>query len=204
MRPKLLIGIDEAGRGPLAGPVAVAAFAVHDRKALKRFAGVKDSKQLTPKQREGWFEAIQEHASRGEAYYSVSFAMPGTIDSKGLTRSISAAIGRCLSKLESAVGVPLDAKVLLDGLLHAPKKFIDQRTIIGGDESEPLIALASICAKVSRDRRMAKLAKEFPGYGFEIHKGYGTRLHYEAIGKLGLCDAHRRRFLKGFVKRKEI
>lgn len=194
---KYLIGIDEAGRGPLAGPVSVGAFAVSSPELLERFRGVRDSKQLTPAQREEWFASIRAAAEDPQSgvLYAVSFAHSETIDALGLTKSIYAAINRCLKKLERLDHNCRHAEIRLDGLLHASDRYMDQKTIIGGDENEPVIALASICAKVMRDRRMMKAGKEFPGYGFEFHKGYGTRAHYEAIKNLGVTPIHRRRFL---------
>jgi len=91
---------------------------------------------------------------------------------------------------------PKKCKVLLDGGLKAPEEYIDQKTIIKGDEKKMIIALASIYAKVMRDRKMVKFGKEYPEYGFEIHKGYGTKKHYEAIGKYGLSNIHRRSYIK--------
>lgn len=192
---RYLIGIDEAGRGPLAGPVAVGAFAVRNSAALRKFAGVKESKQLSAKQREEWFDRIRELSKAGEILYAVSYARPETIDEKGLTAAIYAAINRCLKRLETLDEQCREAEIRLDGLLYASDRYADQRTIIGGDESEKVIALASICAKVSRDRRMVQAAREFPGYGFEIHKGYGTKSHYDAIRTLGITPLHRKRFL---------
>ncbi len=89
---------------------------------------------------------------------------------------------------------PNGVSVFLDGLLKAPEEY-DQQTIIGGDEAVPIIALASIAAKVVRDRLMTRFAKQFPEYGFEIHKGYGTEMHYKMLKKHGLCDIHRRSFI---------
>jgi len=194
---RYLIGIDEAGRGPLAGPVAVGAFVVKSQKALRRFRGVKDSKQLSPKKREEWFARVKAAAKNGEVGYKVSFSNSWTIDSKGLSPAIKSALARSLVRLErDFIGLGCDnAKILLDGSLFAPKRYVDQTTIIDGDAKEPIIALASICAKVLRDRRMVKAAGEFPGYGFEIHKGYGTKAHYKALKKHGLTPMHRRSFL---------
>lgn len=195
-RKRYLIGIDEAGRGPLAGPVAVGVFAVRSTSILKHFPGIKDSKQLSALQREKWFEVIKMHAAAGDVFYVVGFARPETIDEKGLTTSIYDAINRSLKRIETSVQCELDeADIRLDGLLNASSKYTNQRTIIGGDESEPVIALASICAKVLRDRRMVALAKEFPEYGFDIHKGYGTKAHYAALAKHGITPVHRKRFL---------
>ena len=199
---KHLIGIDEAGRGPLAGPVSLGVFAVSSRAILKKFAGVKDSKQLSAKQRDEWFARIKLAANKGEVLYSVSLVQAWMIDSRGLSWAIRTALGRCLKKLEAKHGLfPNRSKVLLDGSLYAPLRYADQTTIIDGDAKEPIIALASICAKVLRDRRMERLAREYPHHGFEIHKGYGTKAHYAAMRKHGLTPEHRRSFLKGFEAR---
>ena len=191
-----LIGIDEAGRGPLAGPVSVGAFAVKSHAMLTRFKGVKDSKQLSEEQREEWFAIIKKCSKEGDACYAVSFTGAATIDLKGISNSICAALNRCLKRLEAKGFGAVDSCVLLDGSLYAPVRYPDQTTIIDGDAKEPIIALASICAKVLRDRKMKRFAKEYPQYGFEIHKGYGTKAHYKAIRKHGISDLHRNSFLK--------
>ncbi|MDB5238986.1 MAG: rnhB [Candidatus Parcubacteria bacterium] len=195
MKNACLIGIDEAGRGPLAGPVSVGAFAVKSRQTLRKFRGVKDSKQLSEKQREEWFALIQAMAKKGEVAYAVAFARSETIDGRGLTHAIYSALNRTLSRLEAQGIRCFDATILLDGSLYASARYVDQTTIIDGDAKEPIIALASICAKVLRDRRMKKLARLFPQYGFDVHKGYGTKAHYAAIKKHGLIADHRRSFL---------
>ena len=208
-----LIGIDEAGRGPLAGPVAVGAFSIRSKDILKKFHGVKDSKQLSEKQREEWFTRISKEANppshlpsvelrkarkqKRNVYYTVSFASPKTIDTKGLSHAIYSALNRCLRRLELNSSISSDSKILLDGSLYASSRYSDQTTIIDGDSKEQIIALASICAKVLRDRRMKKFAKEYPEYGFEVHKGYGTKAHYKAIRKHGLSAIHRKSFCKG-------
>lgn len=204
MDTRLLIGIDEAGRGPIAGPVAVGVFAVTRRSDLREFAGVRDSKKLSESQREAFFLQIREAQKAGHAHYAVSFSSAGVIDKRGIVPAIKAAMNRALKRLESGLrrvdlrteGRPTRCRVLLDGSLVAPKRFTDQKTIIGGDDIEPVISLASICAKVLRDRKMKRLAKKHPHYGFEIHKGYGTKAHYRAIRKHGLSKIHRRSFLK--------
>ena len=169
------------------------------RALLRRFRGVKDSKQLSEKQREEWFSVIRAASKNGEVAYAVAFARSETIDERGLTHAIYSALNRTLSRLEKKGAASPAAKILLDGSLYASTRYPDQLTIIDGDAKEPIIALASICAKVLRDRRMKKLAREFPQYGFEIHKGYGTKAHYAAIKKYGLCADHRRSFLKGIA-----
>ena len=193
---RYVIGIDEAGRGPLAGPVSVAAVAIplaSYKKVIIRFREAKDSKQLTGTQREVWFKKIK--SSSGDLIYSVSLVGNAFIDRHGITRSIEVAIFRTLRKLKVA---PSLSRVLLDGSLKAPKDFWRQRTIIRGDEKIKIISLASIVAKVSRDRHMVKKAKVFDGYGFEIHKGYGTKKHQQALFKKGPSPFHRQSFLKNF------
>lgn len=199
VKARYLIGIDEAGRGPLAGPVAIGVFAVKSPGVLRSFRGVKDSKQLSERQREEWFSRIRLSVKNGEAAYTVAYARPETIDARGLTYSIYSALNRALMRLEGKGCACVDAKILLDGSLYASSRYVDQTTIIDGDAREPIIALASICAKVSRDRRMKKLARDYPQYGFDIHKGYGTKAHYKALRKYGLCPHHRKSFLTRIV-----
>jgi ribonuclease HII len=207
MRHNILVGIDEAGRGPLAGPVAVGVFVVSDPSILKIFKGVKDSKQLSEKQREEWFEKIKDEISKiknrkqggldWEIDYTVSFSSSKVIDRVGITKAVQIAMNRALNTLKKRGSIAYSSKILLDGLLHAPEQYKDQKTIIHGDAIEPVISLASICAKVLRDRKMKRLIKKYPQYGFEIHKGYGTKSHYKAIKKYGVSDIHRRSYLKG-------
>ncbi|MFA5997149.1 MAG: ribonuclease HII [Candidatus Paceibacterota bacterium] len=197
---KYIIGVDEVGRGPLAGPVAVGAvciYAEHKKKVEKLFPIIKDSKKLTPKKREEWLLKIKEAESLGYLSCAVSFVAPSVIDKRGLSSAIRTAMIASLEAIEHNVD---EAKVLLDGSLYAPEHYKNQETIIKGDEKELAIALASIVAKVARDARMTLLAKKFPEHGFEKHKGYGTRAHYEAIKKNGITKHHRKSFLKGVVE----
>lgn len=205
---RFVIGIDEVGRGPIAGPVAVGAciFLVDQKSpagkaALSRhFKGVKESKQLSEAKREEWFAKILEAKRLGLVDYSVTFMSEKIIDSKGLSFAIRTALERSLraviSDLPEAGCLPEKCTVLLDGGLRAPADFADQKTIIKGDAKETIIALASICAKVLRDRRMRTHAKKHPKYGFDVHKGYGTKAHYAAIRSHGMLDLHRKSFLK--------
>jgi ribonuclease HII len=197
-----IVGIDEAGRGPLAGPVAVGAVSVAQSEGGRRFAkkffkGIKDSKKLSLVERELWLSLAFEAKRRGELDFHVALVSEKVIDKKGIAYAIKLGIKRCLKSLK----VSSDAQIFLDGSLKAPEEFRHQKTIIKGDELVPIISLASIAAKVTRDRRMVWLAKIFPEFGFDIHKGYGTRGHYEAIEKYGLTASHRRSFLKGFDTR---
>lgn len=188
---RLLIGVDEAGRGPLAGPVSIGVVLVPVRFNLtKRFPGLKDSKQLSLQRREELYELMLQYAQAGELDFRVRYAGPHTIDTIGINRAVYLAIYR---GVRAVALEPRHVHVLLDGLLYAPKAY-SQETIIGGDESEPLIALASIVAKVRRDRLMRRLARQYPEYGFDEHKGYGTKSHYAAIQKYGLSDIHRRTY----------
>ena len=191
------IGIDEVGRGPIAGPVAVGSFVVLDKKALRLFSKVKESKQLKEKDREEWFKKIEKIRDEGLVDFSVVFQSEKIIDKKGLSFAIKNALRISVDKLVERNNLKKEnTKVLLDGGLKAPKEYINQKTIIKGDEKEKIIALASICAKVLRDRKMIKLSKKYPQYKLDVNKGYGTKGHYEAIDKYGLANLHRRSFLK--------
>lgn len=190
------IGIDEAGRGPLAGPVAVGAVLVlHGALQRRRvwIRGIKDSKKLSPKQRDEWFDKLVAAQKNGWLRYVVVMRSAREIDRWGINGAISRALLGSLKKLGSN---PATTRVILDGGLRAPDQFADQQTIIKGDENHALIALASIAAKVTRDRYMKRMANIYPKYGFETHKGYGTRRHYKMIRMHGLSDIHRRSFCK--------
>lgn len=196
---KWIIGIDEAGRGPLAGPVSVG-VCCFEYKVYKKYIQQKnrlpigvDSKKLSEERREAWFGEIEKMKTGGVLRYAVGFSSTQMIDAKGLTFAIRSAMKKALKEIEVD---PIESKVLLDGGLKPPKEFTDFQTIIKGDEKEAVIGLASICAKVLRDRRMQKLAKKYPAYGFEIHKGYGTKKHREQIRLCGILKEHRKSFLK--------
>jgi ribonuclease HII len=195
---KWIIGVDEAGRGPLAGPVSVGvvAFRRTDRAALGRvFAPIKgkDSKKLTEKEREYWFSKIFQEKERGRLSVAQSGAGEVTIDSKGIVFAIRSAMKRSLRKLHLN---PLSCTVLLDGSLKAPSEYVDQQTIVRGDETQLAIRLASIVAKVLRDKKMVSLSRTYPQYSFHIHKGYGTKKHQFEIRKHGLSPVHRRTFCR--------
>ncbi len=201
MSPRFIVGIDEAGRGPLAGPVSVGVVVVPARFDFKLIRGVRDSKQMTELGREIWYEKLRVLEAEHGLRHSVQFSSARFIDEYGIVPAVRSAIARALRVLDV---VPEHTEILLDGALRAPRRFVYQKTIIRGDESEPLIALASIAAKVKRDRLMRRLALKYPAWGFEIHKGYGTKMHREALTNFGLCDIHRRSFCrveKGAEKR---
>ncbi|MBI2100100.1 MAG: ribonuclease HII [Candidatus Vogelbacteria bacterium] len=199
---KYLIGIDEAGRGPLCGPVAVGAVCCskHQNGKHRMFAifgkkGIRDSKKLSPTRREEIFAEIKKLKKSGQLNFAVALVGHQIIDRRGIVTAIKIGIARCLKKILQHPMLQEDCLVLLDGGLRAPSRYLNQRTIIRGDESETVIALASIVAKVSRDRFMVRLAKKYPIYGLEKHKGYGTKAHYRALKKIGHSPIHRLSFL---------
>ncbi len=206
---KYIVGIDEACRGPLAGPVAVVAFCIkiekyknikieefnfHDisYRLKKLFKGARDSKKMSVVKREEIFSRIQQAKKNDLVRYIVLNQTAKNIDGKGISWSIKDCIRKCLRELKVN---PRQTLVLLDGGIRAPEEFIYQKTIIGGDDKEIVISLASICAKVTRDAHMKKLAKKYPKYGLEKHKGYGTLYHRKAIKKYGPSKIHRKTFL---------
>jgi ribonuclease HII len=189
---KWVVGIDEAGRGPLAGPVAVGIIrAPQDLDLLAAFPGLNDSKKLTEKRREAIFSLLEERVAAGEISYRVKLPSAQRIDTEGIAVAIRGAVADGLSELmpDASAG-----EVWLDGALRAPSHY-EQQTVIGGDGIVPAIMLASVAAKVTRDRLMQQLAIEHPAYGFEKHKGYGTRAHLDAIREHGLCAIHRATFI---------
>lgn len=192
MKKQFLIGIDEVGRGPIAGPVAVGAFVFLTKNAVSLFQGVKESKQLSEEKREEWFMKILEAQKERQINFHVTFQSEKIIDSKGLSFAIRNALKISINKLKINCE---ECEVRLDGGLRAPVEYKDQKTIIKGDVKEKIIALASICAKVLRDRKMRTLAKKYPEYGFEVNKGYGTKKHYAALSMFGVKAVHRKSFL---------
>jgi len=199
-----IVGIDEVGRGPIAGPVAVAVFQLpitnyqllieEAKKEVK--SPLRDSKKLSKKQRELWFNFLKEQKEKGNCNYVVSFVSPENIDKFGIAKCIQKALNSSLLNLIKISGLePSSYKLILDGGLHAPAEYMNQETIIKGDELHPVISMASIIAKVSRDKIMTNYGKEYPEYGFEQHVGYGTKAHYEAIKKSGLTPIHRKTFI---------
>lgn len=186
---KYLVGIDEAGRGPLAGPVTVGMVIVPTTFDFSLIEYARDSKQLSYKTRKGLFEHTRILKREGVLEYKVTHIHNKIIDSKGISYAVQEGVKRVLRHVDASLSY-----IYLDGLLKAPPLFIHQKTIIRGDQKVPLISLASIMAKVSRDTLMEKKAVQYPHYGFEFHKGYGTSLHREHIKKNGLCDMHRKSF----------
>lgn len=192
---KYIVGIDEVGRGPLAGPVAVGAI-VFRSQIPREFLAARDSKQLSPAARDEWFTKIRAAQRASVLDFKISFVNASIIDRKGIAPAVRLALARALGRLNLD---PSRTLVLLDGSLRAPDHFLFQETIIGGDRTEPIISLASIAAKVLRDRRMTRLARDFPQYGFDIHKGYGTAAHIKALKKHGPSKLHRRSFITRLI-----
>lgn len=184
-----LAGVDEAGRGPLAGPVVAACVLVPREVAEREYAGalanLTDSKQLTPAVRDLFFDLL--HRVEG-VEIGVGAADHEEIDRTNILRATHAAMARAVAVLRA----PPD-HVLVDGL-PVPGFPCESTALVRGDSRSFLIAAASVVAKVTRDRQMDMLDRKFPGYGFARHKGYGTRIHLQALFELGPCPEHRRSF----------
>lgn len=187
---RFFVGIDEVGRGPLAGPVAVG-VAMASEEVIRKFKKIKESKQLTRTQREEWYKKIC--LPKSGIKFTVSFISAPMIDKQGINPSIRKAVFRSLKKLSPD---PMHVRVLLDGGLQAPREYLYQTTIIHGDAKETIIAIASVVAKVERDRHMIRMHKKYPAYCFDRHVGYGTKAHITAIKKHGLTPLHRVTFCK--------
>lgn len=197
----ITIGIDEVGRGPLAGPVTLGACAILDTQLVRKiFPKIKDSKQLSVKGRGEWYKKILVAQKNNLVVFATASFSARFIDQYGLSRAIKSALSHALEKVvkkSSELILEKDSykfEILLDGSLKAPDKYTNQKTIIKGDSKILAIALASIVAKVRRDNFMNKLHAKYPMYNFDIHKGYGTRSHIEAIRKYGFSPEHRRTF----------
>lgn len=187
-----IAGVDEAGRGPLAGPVVAAAVVLpEDFDVL----GVDDSKKLSEKKREALYDVICEQA----VAYGIGIVDEKAIDEINILQAAKTAMRQAINRLQQKLAEDGDALdyVLLDAVELADID-IPQEAIIKGDAKVLSIAAASIVAKVTRDRMMVEYAKTYPGYGFEKNKGYGTKAHYEGLQQQGMCPIHRRTFLKNF------
>ena len=179
----LICGVDEAGRGPLAGPVCAAAVILPKGLVIP---GLNDSKKLSDKRRRELFPIIQHEA----VSFGIAFASQEEIDEINILQATFLAMRRAMEQLN-----PQPEFALIDG--NRETDFgVPCKTVIKGDSLSANIAAASVLAKVTRDNWMMEAAEKYPGYGFEIHKGYGTKAHYAALEKLGPCPIHRRTFLK--------
>lgn len=186
---KFLCGVDEAGRGPLAGPVCAAAVILP---ANIDIPGLNDSKKLSDKRRRELFPVIKEQAIA----FGIAFADHNEIDEINILQATYLAMERAIAKLKIR-----PEAAIIDG--NRAKDFgIPVETVVHGDSRSASIAAASILAKVTRDDYMLQMAKEYPQYGFEIHKGYGTKAHYAALESFGACPIHRMTFLRKFYGEK--
>ena len=179
----LICGVDEAGRGPLAGPVCAAAVILPKGLVIP---GLNDSKKRSDKRRRELFPIMQQEA----VSFGIAFASQEEIDEINILQATFLAMRRAMEQLN-----PQPEFALIDG--NRETDFgVPCKTVIKGDSLSANIAAASVLAKVTRDNWMMEAAEKYPGYGFEIHKGYGTKAHYAALEKLGPCPIHRRSFLK--------
>lgn len=192
MKAKWHIGVDEAGRGPLAGPVAVGVVKVARDFDWELIPGVNDSKKVSPENRGAIFRRALELRHLGQLDFAVSQVGPSVIDEEGIMPAIQLAMQRCITRLQLD---PNEVSFRLDGSLFAPMQF-KQATIVKGDSLWPEIGLASIVAKVTRDTYMERIARRYGVYGFAEHKGYGTKAHREAIARYGKCPIHRVSYCK--------
>ena len=184
-------GVDEAGRGPLAGPVFAAAVILPKGFIVE---GANDSKELSEKKREALFEKIKEEA----VSYSIAMVDERTIDEVNILNATFMAMNDAINNLSQKPDfVMIDGNKIPNGLE------IPAEAIVKGDANSISIACASILAKVSRDRYMLKMAEKYPQYQFEKHKGYGTKLHYEMLDEYGVSDIHRKTFLKSWYAKHE-
>lgn len=209
-----VIGIDEVGRGPLAGMLLVAGVMAPKRfnlkakiSAFEKKSGIqlRDSKKLTEKERVIWFRWVK---TQKKLIWAFSTVTPKVIDRMNIYKAASLGAYRVAEKLTRTADSCLNYSILMDGSLYIRKilKPVPRKisTIVKGDEKIPLIALASIMAKVTRDEKMKKFHDRYPGYGFLKNKGYGTQIHLKALKKYGPCPIHRLTFIKKHIKIQNI
>ncbi len=189
-----VVGIDEVGRGPLAGPVVASAcfFKEKSGENIEKFLnlGIKDSKKVTPKKREEIFSKLKKSKI---VKYGIGIVDEKTIDKINILQASLLAMK--IAFLDLSLKSEKDVFVLVDGREIIPNISVSQKAIIGGDAKIFSIAAASIIAKVTRDKIMEEYAEKYPEFGFEKHKGYGTKFHFEMIKKYGSCEIHRKSFL---------
>ena len=198
---KYIIGIDEVGRGALAGPVVVAAVCIKQgmRSRSPKVGELKDSKKLSSLQRERWSNYLKENL---DITFAIARVYPRQIEKRNISGAANTAAIRVYEKIVKDLGKADIKAVFLDGGLFVRSREYQTKMIPGAktfpkaDEKIRAVAMASIIAKVDRDRLMRKLAKRYPEYGFESHKGYGTQLHLDALKKNGLSVLHRATFCK--------
>ncbi|KKU15820.1 hypothetical protein A3I34_00740 [Candidatus Jorgensenbacteria bacterium RIFCSPLOWO2_02_FULL_45_12] len=214
-KSRYIIGVDEAGRGPLAGPVTVGAVIVpvgwkipkhiHISGRKSKSTPLRDSKKLSARGRENWLFWMKNMTREGKIAFATANVFQRTIDHAGISRAtrtaalraIESALRKSGAKYQNIANVYSDA-----GIFHYSGKYErwyqKTKSFIKGDEKIPIISLASIAAKTSRDSLMIKTAEQYPKYGFEIHKGYGTKAHIKALKRFGVSEAHRLTFVGNF------
>ena len=206
MASRYFIGIDEVGRGCLAGPVTVAAVAIPKEYRIQnlgyRLGKLRDSKKLTAKQREEWYEYIKNHP---KIFHARANVYPKIIDRINVSNAANLAAVRALEKLLVRHKLHVThCKVFLDGglflrPLNSKSNILNSRTVVKADEKFNAVKLASIVAKIGRDRIMKHHHADFPMYGFDKHVGYATKIHRAAVKKHGICELHRLSFCKNFI-----
>ncbi len=201
---RCIAGLDEAGRGPLAGPVAAGAIAISDKRLVisdKRFKKIRDSKKLSEKQREEWYKILTKHPG---LEWAVAKVYPKTIDRINIFEATKLAMRRVVKKIERKFDKPVDC-LIIDGnfdiyenrsrnITRTVLVVPTQKAVIKADKKVFSCMAASIIAKVTRDRIMRRAHKKYPQYGFDRHKGYGTKAHFAALKKYGPCAIHRKTF----------
>lgn len=202
---KYVIGIDEVGRGPLAGPVVLAAVCIPNGLRIQTKIGkLKDCKKLLPKKREEWANYLRAHP---KVKYALSRIYPRGIEKLNISQAANRAAYKACMRLISQNKLRFgEFKILLDGGLYprSEKVTLLSQTVVRGDEKFTAIKIASIFAKVERDKYLVKLSKVYPQYGFEEHKGYATVRHRKALRKYGPTEIHRLTFLGKYSKMKKI
>jgi len=200
MKQEYIVGVDEVGRGPVAGPLYVCACMTKpeylDEIVKEAKDPVRDSKKLTKNMRNRWNEYLRKLKDDNKIWFAIVSVPAYEIDRVGMSEALRISVKEALVKL---VKERSNTQVFLDGGLKAPVQYI-QQTIIKGDEKYPVIAFASILAKVARDSLMVDFAEKYPDYGFDAHKGYGTIKHMEAIRTFGATQIHRLSFLGNILE----
>lgn len=192
-----IVGVDEVGRGCLAGPVSVGVCAIQKKNMkLLEELGLKDSKQLSARKREAFDAKLRELEQQEIVRLAVASSSSEWVDRQGINPAIHRAIEEAIKM--TGIGHH-ESHVLLDGGLHAPRSYFKQNTVIRGDTLHPVISGASIIAKVYRDALMETLDEKYPEYGWYDNKGYGTKAHMDALRKYGLTELHRYTFCQGLI-----
>ena len=201
---KYVIGIDEVGRGPLAGPITLCGFVVK-KSQIHKIAdiGITDSKKISPQKRQKVMNKLQLLKNSGDVFWFIISRDNKHIDTNGIAISIRECVDDILKSIENDLETnPNHMDIYLDGSLKASNRYFRQHTIIRGDTTHGVIGAASIIAKLYRDNVMENFDLVYPVYGFYNHKGYGTKEHYNAIKKFGVCELHRISYLKNLKIKK--